>query len=238
MACFINFYNIRLEVCKFYDLIKNLYSKSKCSIKIGLQRTEYFEYTNGVRQGCILSPMLFKLYLNKIPTLLDKMDTDPIILPDGSKLNCLLYADYLILISNTSQGLQRSLDTLSKFRDDWLLNINLKKTKVMIFQKKLRKSTFNNHHFKKNKEKIEIVSNYTYLGVNFSSNGNFRDNKLILKEKTRRSIFATRRYLNFSNLPTDIVNKLFDSLFLRILMSVQRFGEFMTKMIITHGKKT
>ena len=40
--------------------------------------------------------MLFNLYLNEIPTLVDKMDTDPIILPDGSKLNCLLYADDLI----------------------------------------------------------------------------------------------------------------------------------------------
>ena len=49
---------------KFYDLIKNLYSKSKCCIKSGHQRTEYFEYANGVRQGCILSPMLFNLYLN------------------------------------------------------------------------------------------------------------------------------------------------------------------------------
>ena len=73
--------------------------------------------------------MLFNLYLNEIPTLLDKMDTDPIILPDGSKLNCLLYADDLILISNTSEGLQQLLDTLSKFCNDWLLNINLKKRK-------------------------------------------------------------------------------------------------------------
>ena len=79
-------------------------------------------------KGCILSPMLFNLYLNEIPTLLDTMDTDPIILPDGSKLNCLLHADDLILISYTSEGLQRSLDTLSKFCNDWLLNINLKKT--------------------------------------------------------------------------------------------------------------
>ena len=50
------------------------------------------------------------------------------------------------------------------------------------------------------------------------SNGNFRDNKINLKEKTRRSIFATRRFLNFSKLPIDVVNKVFDSLFLPILM--------------------
>ena len=203
---------------KFYDLIKNLYSKSKCSIKFGFQRTEYFEYANGVRQGCILSPMLFNLYLNEIPTLLDTMKTDPVLLPDGSKLNCLLYADDLILISHTAEGLQTALNTLSQFCNDWLLNINLKKTKVVIFQKKLRKSTLNDHYFHINREKIETVSNYTYLGVNFTSNGNFRDNKINLKEKTRRSIFATRRFLNFSKLPIDVVNKIFDSLFLPILM--------------------
>ena len=67
------------------------------------------------------------------------MNTDPIILPDGSKLNCLLYADDLILISHTSEGLQKSLDTLSKFCNDWLLNINLKKNESYYFSKETKK---------------------------------------------------------------------------------------------------
>ena len=72
-----------------------------------------------------------------------KLDTDPIVLPDGSKLNCLLYADDLILISNTSEGLQKSLDTLSKFCDDWLLNINLKKkNESHYFSKETQKINF------------------------------------------------------------------------------------------------
>ena len=67
-------------------------------------------------------------------------------------------------------------------------------------------------------DKIDIVNNYTYLGINFSANGNFRDCKTNLKDKTRRSIFATRRYLDFSKLSLDVTNKLFDSLFLPILL--------------------
>ena len=52
------------------------------------------DYCKGVRQGCILSPMLFNLYLNEIPFLLDQGDTDPIVLPNGSHLSCLLCADH------------------------------------------------------------------------------------------------------------------------------------------------
>ena len=42
----------------FYSLIKSLYSNSPCSIKIGRNQTKSFQYARGVRQGCILSPLL------------------------------------------------------------------------------------------------------------------------------------------------------------------------------------
>ena len=84
---------------------------------------------------------------NEIPFLLDKQDTDPILLPDGSSLNCLLYADDLVLISSSASGLQNALSTLSQFCRDWRMNINTKKTKAIIFQKKHRKSTLLKHKF-------------------------------------------------------------------------------------------
>ena len=46
---------------KFYNLIKCLYSKTTCFIKLGAKKTKTFEYNRGVRQGCILSPLLFNL---------------------------------------------------------------------------------------------------------------------------------------------------------------------------------
>ena len=161
--------------------------------------------------------MLFHLYLKEIPFLLDRKDTDPIVLPNGSNLNCSLYADDLVLISHSAKGLEKALSILSEYCDKWLLSVNSKKTKAMIFQKNHRKSVLR-HCFGINKHKIEIVDNYNYLGTNFSTNGNFENCKLNSRDKVRRSFFAVRRYLNFSKVPLDITNKLFNSLFLTILL--------------------
>ena len=87
----------------------------------------------GVRQGCILSPLLFNLYLNELPYILNNNAKDPILLPDGSHLNSLLYADDLLLISHSAEGLQQGLDRLSKYCQDWLLKIKPTKTKVIVF---------------------------------------------------------------------------------------------------------
>ena len=81
-----------------------------------------------MRQGCIISPLLFNLYLDEFPRILESSTvTDPIILPNGSPLNYLFYADDLILISSSAAGLQNQLNTLQNYSEKWLLKINLKK---------------------------------------------------------------------------------------------------------------
>ena len=55
-------------------------------------------------------------------------------------------------------------------------------------------------------ENIEIVNNYTYLGVKFAANGNFTNHKENLTEKTKRSFFAARRYLHFLKLLIHIIS--------------------------------
>ena len=173
----------------------------------------------------------------KYPRFLDSSDTDGILFPNGSRLNCLLYADDLVLISNSTKGLQNALTILSQFCEDWLLNVNAKKTKILIFQKKCRKSTYEKQHFFINGNKIEIVNNYTYLGINVSSNGNFRINKTNLMEKTRRSIFATRRYLDFSKLPIHLANKFLTRCFFPYLRTDLKYGGRMIKITLVPGKK-
>ena len=154
---------------KFYSLIKSLYSKSTCCVRIGNNNTRSFQYARGVRQGCILSPLLFNLYLNDLVFSFDNVLLDPFVLPNGTRLNSLLYADDLIILSQSKLGLQNCLNVLSSYCNSWMFRINPKETKIMIFQGCTRKCE---HNFRIGNEVIDVAQNYTYLGTPITSSGN------------------------------------------------------------------
>jgi hypothetical protein len=77
-----------------------------------------------------------------------------------------LFADDVILLASSPEGLQRQLDALALFCDLRQLMVNLGKTKVMIFNGS-KKILFDHHFFFKGEE-IEITNTYTYLGVLFT----------------------------------------------------------------------
>jgi hypothetical protein len=52
-----------------------------------------------------------------------------------SEVKCLLFADDLMLLSPSKEGLQQNLDLLRRFCQIWALKVNFSKTKIMVFQK-------------------------------------------------------------------------------------------------------
>jgi hypothetical protein len=89
-----------------------------------------------------------------------------------TRLSCLLYADDLILLSESEKGLQSCLDSLNSYCNRWKLKINVTKTKVIVFSKGKRKlSQFN---FTIDNQHIEAVEKYKYLGVILSYNDNLK----------------------------------------------------------------
>ena len=92
---------------------------------------------------------------------------------------------------------------LSVFCEQWKMQVRLKKTKIMVFQKKCRISF--NPSFSYKKDVIPKVNDYTYLG-------NFALAEETLKEKALRALYASKRLLNFSMLRPKIAEKLFDTL--------------------------
>ena len=193
-----------------------MYKHNQCAVKINKQRTEYFNPGRGVKQGCCLSPTLFNLYINELADQLDRSAAPGFTLFD-SEIRYLLYADDLILLSPTSDGLQHNLTILEQYCQNWALDVNFKKTQVMIFQKKPRHLE-NKYHFTLNKTLIEHTTNYTYLGLNISASGNFNLAINTLKEKARRAMYALKTKLFNINIPIRIWTKIFDHVILPIAL--------------------
>ena len=96
------------------------------------------------------------------------LNEEPSIKIGGQTINHLLQADDLILVSETSVGLRKLLDKLTKYCRRWHLILNAQKTKTMIFNSKFR-VTEAVKTFTFNGDSIGECTKYEYLGVIYPS---------------------------------------------------------------------
>ena len=125
--------------------------------------SECFGSDIGVKQGYPLSPTLFGLYIDKLEAWLSKTNGEGVHLA-GYVVKLLLYADDLILISQTSHRLREHLRALEHFCQEVGMQVNISKTKIMIFSlsRKGKPATFLFEG-----SSFEIVEEYKYLGIEF-----------------------------------------------------------------------
>jgi hypothetical protein len=88
----------------------------------------------GVKQGCPLIPLLFGLFIDGLEKRLNVLEGDTPPMLGQLDVRLLLYADDLTLLSHTPVGLQKQLDVLQAFCCERQLTVNVKKTKVVVFE--------------------------------------------------------------------------------------------------------
>ena len=89
------------------------------------------------------------------------------------ELFVILYADGTVLMSETKEGMQQSLNIFQLYCDLWKLDVNINKTKVMVFSKKKNL----NYSFILQDKQLEVVVKFSYLGIILKYNGTFFDTK-------------------------------------------------------------
>ena len=180
-----------------YIGILSLPMKSKLSIRLPSDTSHFFPSSARLKQGCSLSPILFSLFYSmKLVTFFDQDQCQP---PSILKLSLkhLLYADDLVLISETKNGLQQCLNKLQKYCEKNRITVNNKKTKVMIVQKRKSKIVPTNLSFAD--KTIDFCNSYTYLGSIISNTGNFKININELSKSASRVMYnllgSTNKFL-------------------------------------------
>ncbi|KAI8508065.1 hypothetical protein Bbelb_143050 [Branchiostoma belcheri] len=149
---------------KVISAIKHIYADSKCCVRTDDGFSGWFEVVTGVRQGCVLSPILFALAIDWVLQQSTKDKGIPWL--QGQRLSDLDFADDIAGLAESTKDLQALVSEIGTTAGGIGLTISGKKTKNMLTGSHPPPTSV----FIDGKE-VEIVQNFTYLGSSINSNG-------------------------------------------------------------------
>lgn len=174
---------------KLLDAIIALHSETWAKVKLGggCTITASIYTQQGLKQGCVLAPSLFNLFLADIIKYMHAADCHP---PNLAKepIPFLQYADGIVVLSQSPIGLQRAINNLETYLDQEKLELNKEKTKVvrLVDPKKPKFKWFVKGTI------VEEQASYKYLGLKLGRGSIHKEHKMDLKAKTHLLIFAYR----------------------------------------------
>lgn len=196
-----------------------MYNDIKSCVSANNTLSPFFKSHCGVRQGENLSPILFSIYLNDLESYLEvnnpglKLGQPHVNIDVFLKIFILLYADDTVIVSDDPVSFQNMLNDFYNYCSTWKLQINMSKTKVIVFGSNKPE----NFIFTINGDKIETVKEYKYLGILFSSSGSFLNAKKQLVSQANKAMHILYSRISNLDLSIDIQLKLFDQTILPIL---------------------
>lgn len=187
-------------------ILLNMLSKQYFNVNVNGTYSDRKKIGNGVRQGGIISPLLFAIYMNDILTSLSKIKTGCRI--GGNLLNIMAYADDVVLVSPSVTGLQQLLSEFHAGIESLSLKMNVEKSTSIVFRPKSL-STLSPPMFFINGKKLKSDDCIKYLGVFF--NEKLCNDKDILRSQSSFLRSFNVMYRKFYNVNKDILINLLKS---------------------------
>ena len=205
---------------KCFNLLRNMYTK--CSFRVmtsSSEATDVHHSSSGVFQGCILSATLFQIFVNDIIDYIATSTEGTIDAPilGGTPIPSLLFADDLLVMSTTVQGLQRIINRVGQYAEYWGLRVNIQKTKCMVFRRGGKLAAAEKWHYQQ--QNIEIVNTFRYLGIWFSTKRVWSHHMNTTASQAKRVIYLMRRLsYGIGKLPLKLQWHLFDMMVAPIVL--------------------
>ena len=114
-------------------LIINMYISQRMQVRFGTAMSSHFSISNGVKQGGVLSPILFTIYIDNLIIQLRKFNIGCKI--GNSFLGVFGYADDLTLLCPSLAGLKQMLNVCEDYAKEYNILFNASKSKLMHFGK-------------------------------------------------------------------------------------------------------
>ncbi|GFR69487.1 retrovirus-related Pol polyprotein from type-1 retrotransposable element R2 [Elysia marginata] len=139
--------------------------------------SEAVKIKRGVRQGCVMSPAIFNLFIEYNFRTIDNI---PGLTAGGININNLRYADDTVMLAENEDDLQKLVNIVKEESEKCGLFINIRKTKTMVIS---REKVIPQIDIKIDGELVEQVANFTYLGHWITEDG--RMARISWKEKKK-----------------------------------------------------
>lgn len=223
---------------KFLNIVKSLHDNMTACVSIGGSKSKPFNVEVGVKQGCVLAPVIFNIYLTAVTLLIQQqMNPDEGVKIqfrlDGNLFNLrrlqaqrkteianfleLQYADDCAILAHSPEALQRSLTKISNIYQAMGLRINVNKTEIIC----QRNNPAGPLAFRINDEDVKQVEKFKYLGSVLTHKHNI-DEEVLARINQAASSFGRLRSKVFENSGLKIKVKV--SVYTAVCLSTLLYG--------------
>ena len=208
---------------RVFRVLRAWYSRVFAAVRVGSKCSSLFPLKWGVKQGCVLSPLLFSVFINDI---LDDMKNENLgaLVPEvsrpnpfrDSRLAGLLWADDLVVLADDMDMLKRMLGHLTAWCSRWKMECNAKKCAILYFHKRDENDAAEEARRRADLygdrqsapqiqgEVVEVRKHYRYLGILFSDSLTFEKERESRCQVTRKALYAKERFLRSPAIPVTV----------------------------------